>query len=256
VVEQAVAQPLEAQVVGVENSIYMRSNSGSDGSYTLNVSFSLGSNADINTVNVNNRVQAAISLMPTEVQQQGIQVRKQSSSILQVLFLYAEQAGQYDPLFLTNYATLNLLDEICPHPGRRLGHLFSRQNYAMRIWFDTQRLVSLNLSPSDVVTAIRTQNVQAPARAASAPCRCRTTSSADERPDPGPPLTPEEFGNIVLRANPDGSVLRVRDVARIEMGAQNQDVSTRLNGQAGVAMGIYLAPGANAVNAAAAVTPR
>ncbi|MFC7608993.1 efflux RND transporter permease subunit [Teichococcus aestuarii] len=93
VVEQAVGQPLEAQVVGVENSIYMRSTSGSDGSYTLNVSFRLGSNADINTVNVNNRVQAALSLMPTEVQQQGIQVRKQSSSILQVLFLYANEAG-------------------------------------------------------------------------------------------------------------------------------------------------------------------
>jgi hydrophobe/amphiphile efflux-1 (HAE1) family protein len=253
VVEQAVAQPLEAQVVGVENSIYMRSNSGSDGSYTLNVSFSLGSNADINTVNVNNRVQAAISLMPTEVQQQGIQVRKQSSSILQVLFLYAEQADQYDPLFLTNYATLNLLDEIARTPGVGSANLFSRQNYAMRIWFDTQRLVSLNLSPSDVVTAIRAQNVQAPSgRIGAMPVPDDQQVQMNVQTQ-GRLSTPAEFGNILLRANPDGSVLRVRDVARIEMGAQNQDVSTRLNGQAGVALGIYLAPGANAVNAAAAV---
>ncbi|MDB5371104.1 MAG: transporter, hydrophobe/amphiphile efflux family, partial [Roseomonas sp.] len=253
VVEQAVAQPLEAQVVGVENSIYMRSNSGSDGSYTLNVSFTLGSNADINTVNVNNRVQAAMSLMPSEVQQQGIQVRKQSSSILQVLFLYAEQAGQYDPLFLTNYATLNLLDEISRTAGVGSATLFSRQNYAMRIWFDSQRLVSLNLSPSDVVTAIRAQNVQAPAGRIGAQPMPDDQQVQMNVQTQGRLSTPEEFGSILLRANPDGSVLRVRDVARIEMGAQNRDVSTRLNGQEGVGIGIYLAPGANAVNAAAAV---
>ncbi|EHM03513.1 RND transporter, HAE1 family [Acetobacteraceae bacterium AT-5844] len=253
VVEQAVAQPLEAQVVGVQDSIYMKSTSGSDGSYTLTVSFSLGTNADINTVNVNNRVQAAMSLMPEEVQQQGIQVRKQSSSILQVLFLYAEQAGQYDPLFLTNYATLNLLDEISRTQGVGSATLFSRQNYAMRIWFDTQRLVSLNLAPSDVIGAIRAQNVQAPAgRIGAQPVPDDQQVQLNVRTQ-GRLSTPEEFGNILLRANPDGSVLRVRDVARIEMGAQNQDVSTRLNGQDGVGIGIYLAPGANAVNAAAAV---
>ncbi|PHK95574.1 hydrophobe/amphiphile efflux-1 family RND transporter [Pseudoroseomonas rhizosphaerae] len=253
VVEQAVAQPLEAQVVGVENSIYMRSNSGSDGSYTLNVSFTLGSNADINTVNVNNRVQAAMSLMPTEVQQQGIQVRKQSSSILQVLFLYADEAGQYDPLFLTNYATLNILDEISRTPGVGSATLFSRQNYAMRIWFDTERLVSLNLSPSDIINVIRTQNVQAPAgRIGAQPVPSDQALQMNVRTQ-GRLSTPEQFGDIVIRANPDGSLLRVRDVARVEMGPQNQDVSTRLNGQDGVGIGIYLAPGANAVNAAAAV---
>jgi hydrophobe/amphiphile efflux-1 (HAE1) family protein len=253
VVEQAVAQPLEAQIVGVENSIYMRSNSGSDGSYQLNVSFTLGSNADINTVNVNNRVQAAMALMPTEVQQQGIQVRKQSSSILQVLFLYANQAGEYDPLFLTNYATLNILDEVSRTTGVGSATLFSRQNYAMRIWFDTQRLVSLNLAPSDVVGVIRQQNVQAPAgRVGAQPMPADQQVQMNVRTQ-GRLSTPEQFGNIVIRANPDGSVLRVRDVARVEMGAQSQDVTTRLNGQDGVGLGIYLAPGANAVNTAAAV---
>ncbi len=253
VVEQAVAQPLEAQIVGVQDSIYMKSNSGSDGSYTLNVSFTLGTNADINTVNVNNRVQAAMSLMPQEVQLQGIQVRKQSSSILQVLFLYSDQAGQYDPLFLTNYATLNLLDELSRTQGVGSATLFSRQNYAMRIWFDTQRLVSLNLSPSDVVNAIRSQNVQAATgRLGAQPIPADQQVQMNVRTQ-GRLSTPAEFGNILLRANPDGSVLRVRDVARIEMGAQNQDVSTRLNGQDGVGIGIYLAPGSNAMNAAAAV---
>ncbi|MFC7552437.1 efflux RND transporter permease subunit [Pseudoroseomonas wenyumeiae] len=253
VVEQAVAQPLEAQIVGVENSIYMRSNSGSDGSYQLNVSFTLGSNADINTVNVNNRVQAAMALMPTEVQQQGIQVRKQSSAILQVLFLYADKAGEYDPLFLTNYATLNILDELARTPGVGSATLFSRQNYAMRIWFDTQRLSSLNLSPSDVVSVIRAQNVQAPAgRIGAEPVPSDQQVQLNVRTQ-GRLSTPEEFGDIVIRANSDGSLLRVRDVARVEIGAQNQDVTTRLNGQDGVGIGVYLAPGANAVNAAAAV---
>ncbi|MFC3124809.1 efflux RND transporter permease subunit [Pseudoroseomonas globiformis] len=252
VVEAAVAQPLEAQVVGVENSIYMRSSSGSDGSYQLNVSFTLGSDADINTVNVNNRVQAAMALMPEEVQAQGIQVRKQSSSILQVLFIYAD--GQdYDPLFLTNYATLNLIDELARTTGVGSATLFSRQNYAMRIWFDTQRLVSLNLAPSDIIAAIRAQNLQAPIGRIGAPPIPDDQQVQLNLQTQGRLATPEQFGNIVIRANPDGSVLRVRDVARVEMGAQNQDVSTRLNGQDGVGIGVYLAPGANAVNAAAAV---
>ncbi|KAA2212626.1 efflux RND transporter permease subunit [Teichococcus oryzae] len=253
VVEAAVAQPLEAQVVGVENSIYMRSSSGSDGSYQLNVSFLLGSDADINTVNVNNRVQAAMSLMPEEVQAQGIQVRKQSSSILQVLFIYDTGNNGYDPLFLTNYATLNLLDELSRTQGVGSATLFSRQNYAMRIWFDTQRLVSLGLAPSDIITAIRSQNVQAPVGRIGAPPVPADQQVQLNVQTQGRLTTPEQFGAIVLRANPDGSVLRVRDVARVEMGAQNQDVSTRLNGQDGVGIGVYLAPGANAVNAAAAV---
>jgi hydrophobe/amphiphile efflux-1 (HAE1) family protein len=253
VVEQAVAQPLEAQVVGVENSIYMKSNSGSDGSYTLNVSFTLGTNADINTVNVNNRVQAALSLMPTEVQQQGIQVRKQSSAILQVLFLYPDQPGEFDPLFMTNYATLNLLDELSRTQGVGSATLFSRQNYAMRIWFDTERLVSLGLAPSDVTNAIRAQSVQAPAgRIGAQPVPDDQAMQMNVRTQ-GRLSTPEQFGNVLIRANPDGSVLRVRDVARIELGAQNLDSKTRLNGQDGVGLAIYLAPGANAVQTAAGV---
>ncbi|MDJ0391516.1 multidrug efflux RND transporter permease subunit [Roseomonas sp. E05] len=253
VVESAVAQPLEAQIVGVDRAIYMKSNSGNDGSYSLNISFELGTDPNINTVNVNNRVQAAMALMPTEVQAQGIRVEKRSSSILQVLFLYADGQAQYDPLYLTNYTTLNILDELSRTQGVGSATLFSRQNYAMRIWFDTQRLVSLNLTPSDIVAAIRAQNVQAPAGRIGAQPVPDDQQVQMNVITQGRLSSPEQFGNIVLRANPDGSVLRVRDVARVEIGAQNLDSSTRLNGQDGVGIGLYLAPGANAVQTAAAV---
>lgn len=254
VVESAVAQPLEAQVVGVDGSIYMKSNSGSDGSYSLTVSFELGTNPDMNTVNVNNRVQAAMALMPEEVQAQGIKVEKRSSSILQVLFIYSDDPERgYDPLFLTNYATLNLIDELSRTDGVGSATLFSRQNYAMRIWFDTRRLVSLGLNPSDIVNAIRAQNVQAPAGRIGAPPVPDDQQIQMNVRTQGRLETPEQFGNIVLRANPDGSVLRVRDVARVEMGAQNEDSMTRLNGGDGVGLAIYLSPGANAVQTAAAV---
>src|SRR5450755_1827177 len=230
VVESSVAQPLEAQVVGVDRALYMKSTSSNDGSYTLTVSFALGTNPDINTVNVNNRVQTALSQLPLEVQQQGLTVQKKSSAILQFIVLYSAN-GEQDPLFITNYAIINVLDAISRTSGVGQASLFAKLNYSMRIWFDSQRLTSLNLAPSDVIAAIRTQSVQAQGRL----------------------TTPEQFGNIVLRANPDGSVLRISDVARVEIGAQNLDSESRIDGRAGVPIGIYLAPGANAVTTAKAV---
>src|SRR3954462_13162328 len=139
----------------------MKSTSGNDGSYTLTVSFALGTNPDINTVNVNNRVQTALSQLPSEVQAQGLSVQKKSSSVLQFLVLYSAN-GEQDPLFITNYAIINVLDAISRTPGVGQANLFARMNYSMRIWFDTQRLTSLNLAPSDVVNAIRSQSVRAP----------------------------------------------------------------------------------------------
>src|SRR6201991_443599 len=161
VVESSVAQPLEAQVIGVDRALYMRSTSGNDGSYTLTVSFALGTNPDINTVNVNNRVQSALSQLPTEVQQQGLTVQKKSSAILQFIVLYSAN-GEQDPLFITNYAIINVLDAISRTPGVGQASLFGKLNYSMRIWFDSQRLTSLNLAPSDVIQAIQSQNIQAP----------------------------------------------------------------------------------------------
>jgi hydrophobe/amphiphile efflux-1 (HAE1) family protein len=252
VVESSVAQPLEAQMVGVDRMLYMKSTSGNDGSYTLTVSFALGTNPDINTVNVNNRAQTALSQLPSEVQQQGLTVQKKSSAVLQFIVLYSHTGGQ-DPLFITNYAIINVLDTISRTPGVGQATLFARMNYSMRIWFDTQRLTSLDLAPSDVIAAIRAQSVQAPVgRIGARPISDQQQFQFNVQTQ-GRLSTPEQFGNIVLRANPDGSVLRIRDVARVEIGAQNLDSEARIDGQAGVPMGIYLAPGANAVTTARAV---
>ena len=153
-VEATVAQPLEAKIVGVDKMIYMKSTSGNDGSYTLTVSFELGTNPDIDTVNVNNRVQTVISQLPQEVQLQGIKVQKKSSSILQFVNLY-DESGKYDPLFITNFAIINVLDELSRTPGVGEAKLFGGLDYSMRIWFDTARLTSLNLAPSDIIKAIQ-----------------------------------------------------------------------------------------------------
>ena len=253
VVESAVAQPLEAQVVGVDKMLYMKSNSGNDGSYSLTVSFALGTNPDVDTVNVNNRVQAALSKLPPAVQQQGVTAQKRSSAILQFVFLYSEN-GKQDPLFITNYATINVLDRLSRIDGVGQASLFSRQNYSMRIWFDTQRLTNLGLQPSDISAAIQAQNVQAPVGRIGAQPAASDQQFQMNVQTLGRLETPEQFGNIVVRANADGSVLRVRDVARIEMGAQSLDTTSRLNGQPAVAVAIYLSPGSNAVQTSARVT--
>jgi hydrophobe/amphiphile efflux-1 (HAE1) family protein len=252
VVESSVAQPLEAQVVGVDKMLYMKSTSGNDGSYTLTVSFALGTDPDINTVNVNNRVQTALSQLPIEVQAQGLVVQKKSSAVLQFIVLYSKN-GEQDPLYITNYAIINVLDAISRTPGVGQATLFAKLNYSMRIWFDTQRLTSLNLAPSDVIAAIRAQSVQAPVgRIGARPISDEQQFQFNVQTQ-GRLTTSAQFGNIVLRANPDGSVLRIRDVARVEIGAQNMDSESRVDGQAAVPIGIYLAPGANAVTTAKAV---
>ncbi|MCK1742718.1 multidrug efflux RND transporter permease subunit [Bradyrhizobium sp. 139] len=252
VVESSVAQPLEAQVVGVDKMLYMKSTSGNDGTYTLTVSFALGTDPDINTVNVNNRVQSALAQLPTEVQAQGLTVQKRSSAVLQFIVLYSKN-GEQDPLFITNYAIINVLDAISRTPGVGQASLFAKLNYSMRIWFDTQRLTSLNLAPSDVIAAIRAQSVQAPVGRIGARPISDDQQFQFNVQTQGRLTTSTQFGDILLRANPDGSVLRIKDVARVEIGAQNMDSESRIDGQAGVPMGIYLAPGANAVTTAKAV---
>jgi hydrophobe/amphiphile efflux-1 (HAE1) family protein len=252
-VESAVAQPIEAAVVGVDKSIYMSSNSGNDGSYTLTVSFALGTDPDINTVNVNNRVQSALSQLPAQVQLQGVTVAKKSSAILQFVVFYSDDKA-LDPLFVTNYVTINALDELSRTPGVGQASLIGKLNYSMRIWFDIKRLVSLNLSPDDIIAAIQSQNIVAPiGRIGARPIGADQQFQFNLQTQ-GRLVTPEQFGKIVIRANADGSVLRVSDVARVELGAQNSDSEARINGQAGVPVAIYLSPGANAVRAASDVT--
>ena len=252
VVESTVAQPLEAAIVGVDKMIYMKSASANDGSYSMTVSFELGTNPDVDVVNVNNRVQQALAKLPPEVQRAGLTVRKRSTAILEFLQFFSE-GGKYDPLFISNYVTINVLDRLARTPGVGDAQLFGRLDYSMRIWFDLGRLTGLGLAPADIIAAIQGQNIQAAVGRIGA----RPTSDATQFQlsvqTKGRLVTAEEFGNIVIRAANDGSILRVRDVARVELGAANMDTESRLNGNPAVSIGLYLAPGANAVDTAARV---
>jgi hydrophobe/amphiphile efflux-1 (HAE1) family protein len=252
VVEASVAQPLESAIVGVDKSIYMKSNSANDGTYSLNVAFELGTNPDIATVNVNNRVQQAIAKLPPEVQRQGVNVRKRSTAILAFLQFYSE-GGKFEPLFISNYVTINVLDRLARTPGVGDAQLFGRLDYSMRVWFDAERMTALNMAPADIVAALQTQNVQAAVgRIGARPTSDQTQFQFNVQTQ-GRLTTPEQFGAIVVRADQDGSVVRLRDIARVELGAQNMDTESRLNGNPAVSIGLYLSPGANAVQTSARV---
>ena len=232
--------------------IYMKSVSGDDGSYSLVASFELGTNPDINTVNVNNRVQVALASLPPDVQRQGITVKKKSSALLGVIAVYSPK-HTHDALFLSNFVTINLLDQIRSTPGVGDATLWGPQDYAMRAWVRTDRLTGLNLTTADIINAIQAQNIQAAvgrigARPASNEQQLQLNIQTKGRLSTVP-----EFENIIIRTNPDGSVLRLRDVARVELGAANLDRETRLNGGPATAIAIYQSPGANAIDTLKAV---
>jgi hydrophobe/amphiphile efflux-1 (HAE1) family protein len=250
VVEATVAQVIESAVNGVEGMIYMSSNSANDGTYSLSVSFALGTNPDIATVNVNNRVQSALARLPQEVQRQGVTVRKQSSAVLQFIAVTSDNPD-HDGLFISNYITINMLDRLARVPGIGSVSIFGAMDYSMRIWFEVDRLISLNLTPSDVIAAIQAQNVQAAVGRIGAQPISDDQQYQINLQTQGRLTSPEEFGSIIIRANQDGSVLRVRDVARVELGAARMDTESRLNGRPAVTLGTYLSPGANAVTTAA-----
>jgi hydrophobe/amphiphile efflux-1 (HAE1) family protein len=246
VVDQTVAQPIEAQVVGVDKMIYMKSVSGDDGSYTLTVSFELGTNPDINTVNVNNRVQVALSGLPETVQRQGVTVKKKSSALLGVIALYSPKHTR-DALFLSNYVTINMLDQIKSTPGVGDASLWGPQDYSMRVWVRTERLTGLNLTNGDIINAIKAQNVQAAVGRIGAQPISNDQQLQLNIQTKGRLNTPQEFENIIIRTNPDGSVLRLGDVARVDLGAANLDRETRFNGGPAAAIAMYQSPGANAI---------
>ncbi|HEU5275159.1 MAG TPA: multidrug efflux RND transporter permease subunit [Xanthobacteraceae bacterium] len=246
VVDQTVAQPIEAQVVGVDKMIYMKSVSGDDGSYTLTASFELGTDPDINTVNVNNRVQIALSSLPSDVQRQGVTVKKKSSALLGVIALYSPN-HTHDQLFLSNYVTINMLDGIKSTPGVGDAALWGPQDYSMRAWVQTDRLTGLNLTTGDIIKAIQSQNVQAAVGRIGARPISNDQQLQLNIQTQGRLTSTKDFENIVIRTNPDGSILRLGDVARIDLGAANLDRETRFNGGPAAAIAIYQSPGANAI---------
>ncbi|TAJ36238.1 MAG: efflux RND transporter permease subunit [Reyranella sp.] len=251
-VEESVAQVIEAQVNGVERMLYMKSTSGGDGSYTLTVSFEVGSNPDINTVNVNNRVNQAVALLPPEVQRLGVTTKKQSSALLQVVAVYSPK-GTRDGLFLSNFTTITLLDTLRRVPGVGDATLFGALDYSMRVWLNLDRMSSLDITPNDVVQAVQAQNVQAAVGLVGAAPLLDDVGFQINITTQGRLTTVEEFENIVVRATSAGALVRVKDIARVELGSKTSDQLGRYNGKPAAGIQIYQLPGANALATAKGV---
>src|SRR5882672_7229467 len=246
VIEQTVAAPLENQLTGVEHMLYMSSTSTSSGAVEIQVTFDIGSDVDTAALNVNNRVKQVEPRLPQEVRRQGVTVEKGSSSFLQVI-AFTSPDGSRDDLFISNYVTLNVLDSLKRIPGTTNVQIFGAKDYAMRIWVRPDRLAQLKLTPSDLLRVLNEQNAQFAA------------GKIGQSPTGGPQelvftittkgrlSEPAEFENIVVRANPDGSMLRLKDVARVELGSKDYAFLGRVNGKTAILVGIFLQPNANAL---------
>ncbi len=253
-IAETVAAPLEEQINGVENMLYMQSVNSGDGTLAINVTFDVGADPDLAAINVNNRVQAAVPRLPEEVRRQGVVVRKASSNILQIVTITSPD-GSMDMLEMSSYATLNILDELRRIKGIGDAQMFG-QNYSIRIWMQPDKLAQLGLTPADVTAAVRQQNSQfATGRIGAEPI--------DEQVDftyavtaQGRLGTPEEFEQIVVHVTEAGSILRLKDVARVELGAQNYNSHATSGGEPAVVIALFLQPGANALETGSAVESR
>ncbi|MEX2222441.1 MAG: multidrug efflux RND transporter permease subunit [Candidatus Rokuibacteriota bacterium] len=246
VVEQTVTTPIEQQVNGVENMIYMSSRSGSDGTMTLTVTFNVGTDLDIAAVNVQNRVAIAEAKLPADVTRQGLTIVKQSPDLVEIVALTSPD-GSRDELYLANYATLQVVDVLARVPGVGQVTVFNGRDYGMRLWLNPDRLAGLGLTAGDVADAVREQNLQAAAGQIGQPPALPGQQFQYTVTTRGRLSTPAEFEDIILRTRSDGSLLRVRDVARVELGAQGYGSFGRVGGKPAALVGIFQLPGANAL---------
>ncbi|MDR2727043.1 MAG: efflux RND transporter permease subunit, partial [Deltaproteobacteria bacterium] len=249
VISETVAAPLEQQLSGVEDMIYMQSTSSGSGEMQLNVYFNVGTDPDQAAINVNNRVQIALNQLPEAVRRFGVTVLKKSPAILQIVTLSSPE-GRYDALYLSNYAGIYIADELKRLQGVGDVQVFGSREYSMRVWLRPDRMADLKLSPADVSNAIKEQNAQyAAGRIGEDPLR-NPVSITWQLNTQGRLVTPEQFGDIIVRSSDDGSVLRLRDVATIELGGKDYSFVSNANGKPAQMIGIFLAPGANALETA------
>ncbi len=252
VIAETVAAPLEQEINGVENMLYMSSQAMSDGQMTLTVTFRLGTDVDTAQVQVQNRVAQALPRLPEDVRRVGVTTLKASPDLLMVVHLTSPD-GRYDTVYLRNYATLQIRDVLARLPGMGDVRLFGAGDYSMRIWLDPERIASRGLTAGDVVNAIREQNVQVAAGVIGADPAPANVDYQLNVTTSGRLVTEEEFGNIIVKALPDGSVTTLKDVARIELGAGQYSLRSLLSNNAAVAIPISQSPGANALGLSDAV---
>lgn len=248
-VMESVATPIESKVNGVDKLLYLQSYNSNDGKLTLNVYFDVGTDVDIMQVNTQNRVGQAEAQLPEAVKKEGVVVNRSSPDILMVVALSSPKRT-YDAIFLGNYCDINLVDAIKRVKGVGDVKNFTAQDYTMRVWLRPDRMASLGITPADIQNAIYEQNAQSPAgRIGAEPAPPGQQSQFNVR-TLGLLKDPDQFADIIIRANPDGSQVKIKDVGRVELGAQTYDLRARLNGAPAGAIGIYLAPGANAIETA------
>ncbi len=249
VVEKTVTTPIEEQINGVEGMTYMSSISSSDGTSNITVTFDVGYDLDIAAVDVQNRVTMAQPQVPADVRKYGITTKKQSPDFVLIISLYSTN-GAYDDLFLSNYASINIVDTLKRLPGVGDVQIFGEKKYAMRLWLNPDKLTSMEMTAMDVIQAVQEQNVQVAAGkigdSPSPPGQTFTyTINALGRLE-----TPEQFEDIIIRTRTDGSVVRVKDVGRVELGAENYGWYAHLNGGKAACIGVFQLPGANALQVA------
>ena len=247
-VAQTVGIPIEQQVNGVDGMLYMSSTSSSSGAYSLTITFAVGTDVDMATVQVQNRVSVAQSSLPEPVVVQGVTVQKQSSNIVMFLTMSAKDSV-YDGLYLTNYAKLNLVDQLTRVPGVGAVNVMGAGDYSMRVWLDPEAMRIRSISPAEIYQAIQSQNMEVSAGTVGQPIgKDNANAFQYSLTVKGRLSSPDEFGNIVLRSDTGGKMLRLKDVARIDLGSASYNVVSQLRGKPTAAIAIYQQPGSNSLD--------